>query len=80
MEETVSGQRLIPQIRTSFMPNRNTRMVRFDRKSGEAIDIRPEPAKGENTFKWYWILLLSALIQIQDFIQPQKEFSEVMTK
>lgn len=29
-------------------------MVRFDRKSGEAIDIRPEPAKGENTFKWYW--------------------------
>ena len=29
-------------------------MVRFDRKSGEAIDIRPEPAKGEKTFKWYW--------------------------
>ncbi|MHB8928984.1 MAG: WD40/YVTN/BNR-like repeat-containing protein [Melioribacteraceae bacterium] len=29
-------------------------MVRFDKKSGEAIDIRPEPAKGENTFKWYW--------------------------
>ncbi|MCX6169810.1 MAG: glycosyl hydrolase [Ignavibacteriales bacterium] len=29
-------------------------MVRFDRKSGEAIDIRPEPAEGEKTFKWYW--------------------------
>jgi photosystem II stability/assembly factor-like uncharacterized protein len=29
-------------------------MVRFDRKSGEAIDIRPEPVKGEKTFKWYW--------------------------
>ena len=29
-------------------------MVRFDKKSGEAIDIRPEPAKGEKTFKWYW--------------------------
>ncbi|HEX2977458.1 MAG TPA: hypothetical protein VHO68_16110, partial [Bacteroidales bacterium] len=29
-------------------------MVRYDRKSGEAIDIRPEPAKGEETFKWNW--------------------------
>ena len=29
-------------------------MVRFDRKSGESIDIRPEPVKGEKTFKWYW--------------------------
>ena len=29
-------------------------MVRFDRKSGEAINIRPEPAKGELTYKWNW--------------------------
>lgn len=29
-------------------------MVRFDRKNGESIDIRPEPMKGEKTFKWYW--------------------------
>jgi len=29
-------------------------MVRYDRKSGEAIDIRPEPRKGEVTYKWYW--------------------------
>jgi len=29
-------------------------MVRFDKKSGETIDIRPEPAQGEKTFKWYW--------------------------
>lgn len=29
-------------------------MVRYDRKSGEAIDIRPESGKGEKTFKWYW--------------------------
>lgn len=29
-------------------------MVRFDRKSGEAIDIRPEPRKGELTYKWNW--------------------------
>ncbi|MEW5844096.1 MAG: glycosyl hydrolase [Bacteroidota bacterium] len=28
--------------------------VRYDRKSGESIDIRPEPAEGEKTFKWYW--------------------------
>jgi len=29
-------------------------MARFDKKSGESIDIRPEPMKGEKTFKWYW--------------------------
>jgi len=29
-------------------------MVRYDRKSGEAIDIRPEPKEGEKTFKWNW--------------------------
>ncbi|QQS37458.1 MAG: glycosyl hydrolase [Ignavibacteriales bacterium] len=29
-------------------------MVRYDRKSGEAIDIRPEPLKGELTYKWNW--------------------------
>jgi photosystem II stability/assembly factor-like uncharacterized protein len=29
-------------------------MVRYDRKSGEAIDIRPEPRKGEDSYKWYW--------------------------
>jgi hypothetical protein len=29
-------------------------MVRYDRQSGEIIDIRPEPVKGEKTYKWYW--------------------------
>ena len=29
-------------------------MVRFDKKSGEAVGIRPEPGKGEKTYKWYW--------------------------
>ncbi len=29
-------------------------MVRYDRKSGEAIDIRPEPKLGEKTYKWNW--------------------------
>lgn len=29
-------------------------MVRYDRSSGEGVDIRPEPTKGELTFKWNW--------------------------
>lgn len=29
-------------------------MVRYDRKSFQAVDIRPEPAQGENTFQWNW--------------------------
>jgi len=29
-------------------------MVRYDRKSQEGTDIRPEPRKGENTYKWNW--------------------------
>lgn len=29
-------------------------MVRYDRKSQEAIEIRPEPRKGEDTYKWNW--------------------------
>ncbi|MCX6245561.1 MAG: glycosyl hydrolase [Bacteroidetes bacterium] len=29
-------------------------MVRYDRKSGEALDIRPEPRKGEDSYKWNW--------------------------
>ncbi|MCX6152154.1 MAG: glycosyl hydrolase [Ignavibacteriales bacterium] len=29
-------------------------MVRYDKKSGEVIDIRPEPRKGELTYKWNW--------------------------
>ncbi len=29
-------------------------MVRYDRKSKEAVSIRPEPKKGELTYKWNW--------------------------
>lgn len=29
-------------------------MVRFDRRSEEAVDIRPEPRKGEDSYKWNW--------------------------
>jgi photosystem II stability/assembly factor-like uncharacterized protein len=29
-------------------------MVRYDRQSREAVEIRPEPRKGENSYKWNW--------------------------
>lgn len=29
-------------------------MVRYDKRSGEAIEIRPEPRQGENSYKWNW--------------------------
>ena len=29
-------------------------IIRYDKRSGELIDVRPEPVKGEKTFKWYW--------------------------
>lgn len=29
-------------------------MVRYDRKSQEIVDIRPEPRKGEDSYKWNW--------------------------
>lgn len=29
-------------------------MIRYNRITKESIDIRPEPAKGENSFKWNW--------------------------
>ena len=29
-------------------------MVRYDKKSGEALDIRPEPRKDEKSYKWNW--------------------------
>jgi photosystem II stability/assembly factor-like uncharacterized protein len=29
-------------------------MIRYDRASGEMIDIRPEPPKGDSTYKWNW--------------------------
>jgi len=29
-------------------------MVRYDRKSGEAIDIQPQPREGEYSYRWNW--------------------------
>lgn len=39
-------------------------MVRYDKQSGESISIRPEPRKGELTYKWNWNAPL--------FISPHK--------
>ncbi|PKL84256.1 MAG: glycosyl hydrolase [Ignavibacteriae bacterium HGW-Ignavibacteriae-3] len=39
-------------------------MVRYDKASGESISIRPEPRKGELTYKWNWNTPL--------FISPHK--------
>ncbi len=29
-------------------------LVRYDKKSGERIDIKPQPREGEKTYKWNW--------------------------
>lgn len=29
-------------------------LVRYDRKSGEEVGIKPQPAEGENQFRWNW--------------------------
>ena len=29
-------------------------LVRFDRKSGEATDVQPQPRKGEKEYRWNW--------------------------
>ncbi len=29
-------------------------IYRFDKKSGETVNIKPQPDKGQNTFKWNW--------------------------
>jgi len=39
-------------------------MVRYDRKSGEAIDIQPQPREGEYSYRWNWNTPL--------FISPHK--------
>ncbi|MHC1777794.1 MAG: hypothetical protein AB9834_20510 [Lentimicrobium sp.] len=51
-------------------------MVRYDRKSGEAIDIRPEPRKGEDTYKWYWNtpLLISPHAHTRLYVAANKVF------
>ena len=45
-------------------------MVRYDKLSTEAVDIRPEPGKGELTYKWNWNTPL--------FISPHKGINFIL--
>ncbi len=51
-------------------------MVRYDRKSGEGLDIRPEPSEGENNFKWNWNtpLILSPFSHTRLYCAANKVF------
>ncbi|MBK7214393.1 MAG: glycosyl hydrolase, partial [Bacteroidales bacterium] len=51
-------------------------MVRYDRLSKEAIDIRPEPRKGEDSYQWNWNtpLLLSAHSHTRLYCAANKVF------
>ena len=51
-------------------------MVRYDRKSQEAIDIRPEPRKDELTYRWNWNtpLILSPHSQTRLYCAANKVF------
>ncbi|MCK9425120.1 MAG: glycosyl hydrolase [Ignavibacteriaceae bacterium] len=51
-------------------------IIRYDKKSGELIEIRPEPVKGEKTFKWYWDtpFILSPHAHTRLYIAAEKVF------
>ena len=51
-------------------------MVRYDKASGEAVDIRPEPLKGELTFRWNWDtpLLISPHNHMRLYVAANKVF------
>ena len=51
-------------------------MVRYDRKSGEGLDIRPEPSEGEDNFKWNWNtpLILSPFSHTRLYCAANKVF------
>jgi photosystem II stability/assembly factor-like uncharacterized protein len=51
-------------------------MVRYDRKSQEAVDIRPEPRKGEDSYKWNWNtpLILSPHSHTRLYVAANKVF------
>jgi len=51
-------------------------MVRYDRKSEEALDIRPEPREGEDSYKWNWNtpLLLSPHSHTRLYVAANKLF------
>ncbi len=51
-------------VNTVYAEAQYGNMVRYNRVTGEAVDIRPEPGKNEQTYKWNWDTPL--------FISPHK--------
>ncbi len=51
-------------------------VVRYDKKSGERINIKPQPRKGEKTYKWNWDtpLILSPHSSSRLYIAANKVF------
>jgi photosystem II stability/assembly factor-like uncharacterized protein len=51
-------------------------MVRYDKRSGEAIEIRPEPKQGENSYKWNWNtpLIISPHSHTRLYVSANKVF------
>ncbi|MFA4922772.1 MAG: glycosyl hydrolase [Ignavibacteriaceae bacterium] len=51
-------------------------IIRYDKRSGEIIEIRPEPVKDEKTFKWYWDtpFILSPHAPTRLYIAAEKVF------
>ncbi|MDX1939269.1 MAG: glycosyl hydrolase [Saprospiraceae bacterium] len=37
-----------------YAQSQHGNLVRFDRASGESMDIQPQPSKGEDNFRWNW--------------------------
>ncbi|NOY37838.1 MAG: glycosyl hydrolase [Chlorobi bacterium] len=50
--------------------------IRYDRKSGESIDIKPQPAKDELTFRWNWSapILVSHHMHTRIYVAANKVF------
>ncbi|MHC1702890.1 MAG: WD40/YVTN/BNR-like repeat-containing protein [Tenuifilaceae bacterium] len=56
---TVGGDGFWPRIDPTnpdivYSESQYGNMVRYDKKSGERINIKPQPRKGEKTYKWNW--------------------------
>jgi photosystem II stability/assembly factor-like uncharacterized protein len=62
-----SGEWIVPVFGDGFFPNIDPtdpnivyaesqygNLVRYDKRSGEAISIKPQPRKDELTYRWYW--------------------------
>jgi len=56
---TVGGDGFWPRIDPTnpdiiYSESQYGNVVRYDKKSGERINIKPQPRKGEKTYKWNW--------------------------